>query len=212
MGGRAMKLGIQEVINWLEKTNEKIQKNKEYLTSLDQAIGDGDHGINMSRGFQEVIGKITSTSYNSLADLLKDVAMTLLSKVGGASGPLYGTAFLKMSMSVKGKEAVDKQALENALEDALNGILQRGKAQLGDKTLVDVWTPVVEFFKNHKVIESPSLEEVSRNAMESTKEVMAKKGRAAYLKERSIGHLDPGSVSSYYLFASLAEAIKEGEE
>lgn len=115
-------------------------------------------------------------------------------------------------MSVKGKEAVDKQALENALEDALNGILQRGKAQLGDKTLVDVWTPVVEFFKNHKVIESPSLEEVSRNAMESTKEVMAKKGRAAYLKERSIGHLDPGSVSSYYLFASLAEAIKEGEE
>lgn len=137
--------------------------------------------------------------------------MTLLSKVGGASGPLYGTAFLKMSMAVKGKESIDKPALEDAFEEALNGILQRGKAQLGDKTLVDVWTPVVNFLKEHTGIEGPQLEEVAKNAMESTKEVMAKKGRAAYLKERSIGHLDPGSVSSYYLFASLAEVLEEGE-
>ncbi|MGG0717102.1 dihydroxyacetone kinase subunit DhaL [Robertmurraya massiliosenegalensis] len=206
-----MKLAVQQVLNWLEKTNEKIQRNKEYLTSLDQAIGDGDHGINMSRGFQEVMSKTSATSYNSVSDLLKDVAMTLLSKVGGASGPLYGTAFLKMSMAVKGKEPIDKQALEDALEEALNGILQRGKAQLGDKTLVDVWTPVVNFLKEHTGIEGHQLEEVAKNAMESTKEVMAKKGRAAYLKERSIGHLDPGSVSSYYLFASLAEVLQEGE-
>lgn len=206
-----MELAVQQVLNWLEKTNEKIQRNKEYLTSLDQAIGDGDHGINMSRGFQEVMSKTSATSYNSVSDLLKDVAMTLLSKVGGASGPLYGTAFLKMSMAVKGKEPIDKQALEDAFEEALNGILQRGKAQLGDKTLVDVWTPVVNFLKEHTGIEGPQLEEVAKNAMESTKEVMAKKGRAAYLKERSIGHLDPGSVSSYYLFASLAEVLEEGE-
>lgn len=206
-----MELAVQQVLNWLEKTNEKIQRNKEYLTSLDQAIGDGDHGINMSRGFQEVMSKTSATSYNSVSDLLKDVAMTLLSKVGGASGPLYGTAFLKMSMAVKGKEPIDKQALEDAFEEALNGILQRGKAQLGDKTLVDVWTPVVNFLKEHTGIEGPQLEEVAKNAMESTKEVMAKKGRAAYLKERSIGHLDPGSVSSYYLFASLAEVLGEGE-
>ncbi|WP_019153554.1 dihydroxyacetone kinase subunit DhaL [Robertmurraya massiliosenegalensis] len=206
-----MELAVQQVLNWLEKTNEKIQRNKEYLTSLDQAIGDGDHGINMSRGFQEVMSKTSATSYNSVSDLLKDVAMTLLSKVGGASGPLYGTAFLKMSMAVKGKEPIDKPALEDAFEEALNGILQRGKAQLGDKTLVDVWTPVVNFLKEHTGIEGPQLEEVAKNAMESTKEVMAKKGRAAYLKERSIGQLDPGSVSSYYLFASLAEVLEEGE-
>lgn len=206
-----MKLDVQQVLNWLEKTNEKIQMNKEYLTSLDRAIGDGDHGINMSRGFQEVIDKTTTTTYISVSDLFKDVAMTLLSKVGGASGPLYGTSFLKMSMVVKNRQPVDKKTLENALESALEGILQRGKAQLNDKTLVDVWRPVVDLFKDKEVIKGSELEEVAKNAMESTKERMAKKGRAAYLKERSIGHLDPGSVSSYYLFASLAEVLSEKE-
>lgn len=206
-----MKLDVQQVLNWLEKTNEKIQMNKEYLTSLDRAIGDGDHGINMSRGFQEVIDKTTTTTYISVSDLLKDVAMTLLSKVGGASGPLYGTAFLKMSMVVKNRQPVDKKTLEDALESALEGILHRGKAQLNDKTLVDVWTPVVYLLKDKEVVKGSELEEVSKNAMESTKERMAKKGRAAYLKERSIGHLDPGSVSSYYLFASLAEVLSEEE-
>ncbi|MEQ2529466.1 dihydroxyacetone kinase subunit DhaL [Bacillaceae bacterium CLA-AA-H227] len=206
-----MKLDVQQVLNWLEKMNEKIQMNKEYLTSLDRAIGDGDHGINMSRGFQEVIDKTTTTTYISVSDLLKDVAMTLLSKVGGASGPLYGTAFFKMSMVVKNRELIDKKTLENALESALEGILQRGKAQLNDKTLVDVWTPVVDLLKAKEVIKGSELEEVAKNAMESTKERMAKKGRAAYLKERSIGHLDPGSVSSYYLFASLAEVLSEEE-
>ncbi|TKC18950.1 dihydroxyacetone kinase subunit DhaL [Robertmurraya kyonggiensis] len=206
-----MKLDVQQVLNWLEKTNEKIQMNKEYLTSLDRAIGDGDHGINMSRGFQEVIDKTSTTTYTSVSDLFKDVAMTLLSKVGGASGPLYGTAFLKMSMIVKNREPIDKKTLEDALESALEGILQRGKANLNDKTLVDVWTPVVDLLKDKEVIKGSELEEVSKNAMESTKERMAKKGRAAYLKERSIGHLDPGSVSSYYLFASLAEVLSEEE-
>lgn len=206
-----MKLDVQQVLNWLEKTNEKIQMNKEYLTSLDRAIGDGDHGINMSRGFQEVIDKTSTTTYISVSDLFKDVAMTLLSKVGGASGPLYGTAFLKMSMIVKHREPIDKKTLENALESALEGILQRGKAHLNDKTLVDIWTPVVDLFKDKEVVEGPELEVVAKNAMESTKERMAKKGRAAYLKERSIGHLDPGSVSSYYLFASLAEVLSEEE-
>ncbi|WP_449621083.1 dihydroxyacetone kinase subunit DhaL [Robertmurraya sp. Marseille-Q9965] len=206
-----MKLDVQQVLNWLEKTNEKIQMNKEYLTSLDRVIGDGDHGINMSRGFQEVIDKTSTTTYISVSDLFKDVAMTLLSKVGGASGPLYGTAFLKMSMIVKHREPIDKKTLENALESALEGILQRGKAHLNDKTLVDIWTPVVDLFKDKEVVEGPELEVVAKNAMESTKERMAKKGRAAYLKERSIGHLDPGSVSSYYLFASLAEVLSEEE-
>ncbi len=206
-----MNLHVQHVLQWMSKTNDKIQANKEYLTSLDQAIGDGDHGINMARGFQEVMTKTEASQYDTVSDLLKDVAMTLLSKVGGASGPLYGTAFLKMSMAVKGHTSVDQPAFTKGVEDALNGILQRGKATVGDKTMIDVWNPILALLKENESVNAEQLEDAAKHAMESTKDVMAKKGRAAYLKERSIGHLDPGSVSSYYLFASLAEVMKEGE-
>ncbi|MBB6453509.1 dihydroxyacetone kinase-like protein [Salirhabdus euzebyi] len=206
-----MELQVQHALNWIEKTNEKIQTNKDYLSALDRAIGDGDHGLNMARGFQEAVGKTTSSSYTSVSDIFKDVAMTLMSKVGGASGPLYGTAFLKMSMAVKGEDSVSHERFTKGVEEAINGIIQRGKAKEGDKTLLDVWTPVLRMLQEQSDFEADSLENTAKSAMESTKDVMAIKGRAAYLKERSIGHLDPGSVSSYYLFASLAEVLKEGE-
>lgn len=115
------------------KANEYMQENKGYLTELDQAIGDSDHGINMSRGFQEVVKKLEQSSYDDVATVFKDVAMTLMSKVGGASGPLYGTAFLKLSMAVKGKDTVDKGDIAAGLDAAAQGIQQRGKSTTGEK-------------------------------------------------------------------------------
>lgn len=207
-----MNLTIDDTLKWMEKTNEKIQANKEYLTSLDQAIGDGDHGINMARGFHEVVNKLSVSNYENISDLLKDVAMTLLSKVGGASGPLYGTAFLKISMSVKGKVLIVKEDLALAIDEATKGIIQRGKAKEGDKTLLDVWLPVLRLLQKNDQMDWKKLEETAKYAMEGTKEKMAIKGRAAYLKERSIGHIDPGAVSSYYLFQSLSEIARKGEK
>lgn len=206
-----MQLNVEQTLTWLEKTNEKVQANKEYLTSLDQAIGDGDHGINMARGFQEVMKKVEAASYESVSDVLKDVAMTLMSKVGGASGPLYGTAFLKMSMAVKGTDPVDAPTFAKGIEEALGGILMRGKAEEGNKTMIDVWAPVLRFLQENDTVDPASLEEVAKTSMEATKDKKAIKGRAAYLGDRSIGHLDPGSVSSFYLFQSLAETLKEAE-
>ena len=205
-----MELNVADVKTWMQYANAAIQEHKEYLTELDQAIGDGDHGINMSRGFQEVMKKIEASEYGDLSALFKDVAMTLLSKVGGASGPLYGTAFLKMSMALKEKEKLDHAALLSALEEALNGIKQRGKAEKGDKTLVDVWEAVIDYMKTVQVIEPSGFETVVKEAMESTRDVKARKGRAAYLGDRSVGHLDPGSVSSYYIFTGLVRLLQEG--
>lgn len=205
-----MELQVNHVITWMEKSNEKIQTNKDFLSALDRAIGDGDHGINMARGFNEVVTKMKATEYSTVSDVLKDVSMTLLSKVGGASGPLYGTAFLKMSTSLKGSEKIDYSLFVNAVSEALNGIKMRGKASKGDKTLVDVWEPIVEQLQKDSDFEAVTIETTAKNAMEATKAIEAKKGRAAYLGERSVGHLDPGSVSSYYIFSALSEVIKEG--
>lgn len=208
-----MNFEIQHAVEWLNKTNTKIQENKDYLTSLDQAIGDGDHGINMARGFNEVVDKLNSTDvYESVSDVMRDVAMTVISKVGGASGPLFGTAFLKMSVVFKGSEPVDYPTFSKGIEEALNGIKQRGKANVGEKTLIDVWSPVVDQLKEASEFQSELIVNTAKEAMEKTKDTMATKGRAAYLKERSIGHIDPGSTSSYYLFEALAEVIKEGVE
>ncbi|HLS09340.1 dihydroxyacetone kinase subunit DhaL [Lentibacillus sp.] len=202
-----MTLTVQDVVAWIKASNEKMQANKDYLTTLDQAIGDGDHGINMARGFQEVVNKIENQDYTSSSDVLKDTAMTLMSKVGGASGPLFGTAFLKLSTAVKGNDPVDYATFTNGLAEAVNGIKQRGKAAKGEKTLVDVWSPMVDFFNQEADFHTDKMAEEAKNAMEQTKDMMATKGRAAYFKERSIGHIDPGSASSFYIFDALADVI-----
>lgn len=203
-----MELNVKDFIAWMELTNEKIQQHKDYLTALDQPIGDGDHGINMARGFQEVVNKLQTKDYYEPSEVMKDVAMTLLSKVGGASGPLYGTAFLKLSMEVKGKASIDLQDLTNGIQAGLDGIKQRGRSTIGEKTLVDVWSPVVDALLKHDIY---SLMETAKNAMEETKNTIATKGRAAYFKDKSLGHIDPGSASSYYLFEALAETVKGKE-
>lgn len=196
----------------MDAFNQNIQENKEYLTSLDQVIGDGDHGINMSRGSTEVVQKLDSETYESVSDVLKDIAMTVISKVGGAAGPLYGTGFLKMSSDLKGKNTIDEMTFIHSLEEGLEGIKRRGKSQVGEKTLIDVWSPVVETMKQDKGLNPSNILVTAKEAMEDTKNIIATKGRAAYFKEKSLGQIDPGAASSYYLFASLASVLKEENE
>lgn len=184
------------VTEWLNIFGEKLTENKEHLNQLDTAIGDGDHGSNMNRGAQALKEKLESSDYDELSDLFKDVGMALVSKVGGASGPLYGSAFIEMAK--KAKESTDFTEL---LSSGLEGIIKRGKADVGEKTMVDMWTPVVDAVKDGKLTK-----ELIEESLEETKEMKATKGRASYLGDRSIGHIDPGAQSSAYLFIALLEA------
>ncbi|MFC4401842.1 dihydroxyacetone kinase subunit DhaL [Gracilibacillus xinjiangensis] len=203
-------LTVEKTKKWMNEIQKRMEENKEQLTALDQAIGDGDHGINMERGFREVLAKISDTHYESVADVLKSVAMTLTAKVGGASGPLYGTAFLKMSMAMHGKE-VDEIVFKAAIREAVEGIKMRGKAGMGEKTLYDVWNQVANFLEEEPVEDWNALLEVCQATIEDTREMAASKGRASYLKDRSKGHVDPGSMSSYYIFEALMTVLETGE-
>ena len=189
-----MALTVDTLTTWMNKFTSKIQTNKQYLSDLDTPIGDGDHGFNMDRGMKAVKGKLT-TKPADLTAAFKTVAMALISTVGGASGPLYGTAFLEMA-----KKSSSTSDIGDLLEAALAGIEKRGGAKTGDKTMVDVWATLVPEVKNHNLTEDKI-----KAAVNSTKDVVAKKGRASYLGERSKGHIDPGAQSSGYLFEALLE-------
>lgn len=202
-----MLIGVEETIQWLKQYNEKLTEQKDYLSQLDRAIGDGDHGVNMARGFQQVAESLDD-DFDDVSSVLKTTATTVMSKVGGASGPLYGTAFLKMSMACKGKE-VDSSVLADMVEEALNGIKQRGKAEEGEKTMIDVWAPVLKLLREED-FDAERLKKTAEDAMQKTEDMTATKGRASYFKENSQGHLDPGAVSSYYLFAELANVLGKG--
>ncbi|WP_288721418.1 dihydroxyacetone kinase subunit DhaL [uncultured Ligilactobacillus sp.] len=191
-----MELTKELLAEWISRFYEKIQNNKGYLSDLDAAIGDGDHGNNMARGMQAVTESLEKNETADTTQGLKLIAMALISKVGGASGPLYGTAFLEMA-----KASNDTKDLGELLQKALSGIEKRGGAQPNDKTMVDVWNKVVS-----KADDSSLTNADIESAVESTKDMVAKKGRASYLGERSVGHLDPGAVSSGYLFEALLEA------
>lgn len=189
-------MDLQTSIKWMELFNEKVQANKALLIELDTPIGDSDHGSNMSRGMQHVIEALEAKAPESAADLLKTVAMQLLSKVGGASGPLYGSAFLNMS-----KAEHQGLSIAEVVKEGLAGIQKRGKAEVGEKTIVDVWSPVVaDLEANSLTVESV------KAAVEATKDTKATKGRASYVGDRSIGHIDPGSYSSGLLFEAMIEA------
>lgn len=191
-----MELTKELLAEWISRFYEKIQNNKGYLSDLDAAIGDGDRGNNMARGMQAVTESLEKNETADATQSLKLIAMALISKVGGASGPLYGTAFLEMA-----KASNDTKDLGELLQKALSGIEKRGGAQPNDKTMVDVWNKVVS-----KADDSSLTNADIESAVESTKDMVAKKGRASYLGERSVGHLDPGAVSSGYLFEALLEA------
>lgn len=195
----------------IEGMAKKIEAEKEYLTELDNEIGDGDHGINLARGFEAVEKKLPSLVGGDIGALLKGVGMQLVSTVGGASGPLYGTAFMKAGMACKGLTEIDGPAFVKAMEAAVDGIKMRGKATEGEKTMLDALCPALKVMQDD-VAAGKSLKEALQDAaqaaekgVEYTKTIIATKGRASYLGERSLGHQDPGATSSLYLLQVLAE-------
>ncbi|TXL61718.1 dihydroxyacetone kinase subunit L [Cerasibacillus terrae] len=204
-----MHFTVKQAKEWLLQINDHMQEHKQELTRLDQAIGDGDHGINMARGFKEVVKKVNEKEYKTVGDIMQDAAMTIISKVGGAAGPLYGTAFLRMSLAFKDKVSIDYKTFTRGLDDALQGMKQRGKATTGEKTILDVWEPVVLFLEEGESFQPQALADTAKHAMEKTKNMIATKGRAAYFKEKSKGHIDPGAMSSYYIFLAMAEVLEE---
>ncbi|EAC5220948.1 dihydroxyacetone kinase subunit L [Listeria monocytogenes] len=186
-------------LRWLNDFGERVQENKQLLSDLDQAIGDGDHGINMARGLSELKKAFTEKEPADLKDVFKTAGMTMVSKVGGASGPLYGTAFLNMSKAVDA-DTIDAVGLTKVIEAGLEGIEKRGKSHAGEKTMIDVWEPVV-----HALHQEDLTDDVVDAALQKTKDLKATKGRASYLGERSIGHLDPGAYSSALLFHAMLQ-------
>lgn len=191
-------MDLLKVKKWISNFNNKINNNKDYLSQLDTPIGDGDHGGNMARGMAAVVAELESKEFESSQDLFKMVAMQLLSKVGGASGPLYGSAFMGMA------KADQNLPLAEILSEGLAMIQKRGKAEVGEKTMVDMWSPVVDALKAGNLSQ-----EVIDQALEATKDIKATKGRASYVGERSVGHIDPGACSSSLLFKAMLEAEVE---
>ncbi len=205
----------QQIINWIHNFTAVIAENKDYLTELDAAIGDADHGINMNRGFQKVSEKLPTVIDKDIGTILKTVSMTLISTVGGASGPLYGTFFLKASAVAAQKEELTPAELVKLLQAGLEGVIQRGKAQLEDKTMIDALAPAVDAFKqslanNDSVVEGlQKAVNAAEKGMKKTIPLIARKGRASYLGERSIGHQDPGATSSYLMLTTLLKAVQD---
>ena len=204
-------LDTKQMAAIVEGMAKKIEAEKEYLTELDNEIGDGDHGINLARGFEAVEMKLPSLAGGDIGALLKGVGMQLVSTVGGASGPLYGTAFMKAGMACKGLTEIDGPAFVKAMEAAVDGIKMRGKATEGEKTMLDALCPALKVLQDD-VTAGKSLKEALQDAaqaaekgVEYTKTIIATKGRASYLGERSLGHQDPGATSSLYLLQVLAE-------
>lgn len=187
---------LQAALKWMALFNDKIQENKALLIELDTPIGDSDHGSNMARGMQHVTDALAAKEPVDVAELFKTVAMQLLSKVGGASGPLYGSAFLGLS-----KAAQQGASLVDQVNEGLAGIQKRGKAEVGEKTMVDVWSAVA-----NALAEDNLTVEAVKGFVEATKDIKATKGRASYVGDRSIGHIDPGSYSSGLLFEAMMEA------
>ena len=189
-----------------------IIENKKYLTKLDSAIGDGDHGINMTKGFKKVKEKMEAKDYENNKELIKTVAMTLISTVGGASGPLYGTAFLNISKIIPDSD-FDLESIIEIGETAVAGIQKRGKAEAGEKTMLDTIIPAVDALKESKK-NGDSVEEAlkqcklkAEEGMKATIDMQATKGRASYLGERSIGHQDPGATSSYLIIKTVIDEL-----
>lgn len=205
----------KKVIEILIKVSEKIDKNKEYLTELDAAIGDGDHGLNMSKGFKAVSDKLKAEEDDNIGNILKNTGMTLVSNVGGASGPLYGTAFMKASMALKDRNEIDINDFLSALKLALEGIKSRGKSTEGEKTMIDALAPAIKSMEDSikngdsyiEVLEKGK--DAALEGVEFTKTIKATKGRASYLGDRSIGHQDPGATSCFYILETIYEEAKK---
>lgn len=202
---------IVEIIN---EVADEICKNKDYLTDLDRKIGDGDHGVNLSRGFVKIKAESNSYLKMNYSEIFNKISMTLISNVGGASGALYGTAFMKIGMAIRKKKEISFFDFPEILKEGIEGIKMRGKSDINEKTMLDTLVPFYNYLeKNIKkegkiyVILSEALEK-AKEGRDSTIDMIAKKGRASYLKERSIGHLDPGAASSYMVLKTIVEILR----
>ena len=211
-----MRVSRDSFVTWLEKSALAYAENKDHLTALDAAIGDADHGINMDRGFQRVLAALPILREKDIGELLKGAGMTLISSVGGASGPLYGTLFLRMASAAEGHTELSTEELAAVLRAGLNGVLDRGKAPPGAKTMVDAWLPAVEAFEREAAAgaELPAalraMTQAAQAGMLATIPLQATKGRASYLGERSIGHQDPGATSTFLMLQALEESCSGG--
>lgn len=205
-------MGVDSFVSWLRDVAGSLHDNAAYLTELDSAIGDADHGANMDRGFQAVVGVLDETSFDSADELLKKAGMTLVSKVGGASGPLYGTFFLRFGTALAGAD-LTPEAIGKGLHAGVEGVLARGKAELGDKTMYDAWAPALEAYDTAVAGGSDlgtaltAAAEAAAKGRDATIPLVARKGRASYLGERSAGHQDPGATSTTLILESAARTL-----
>lgn len=207
-------IDIAALLDILQAMAKKMESEKDYLTELDNEIADGDHGINLARGFAAVEEKLPSLAGKDIGTILKTAGMQLVSKVGGASGALYGTFFMKAGMAAKGLDTLDGAALVKVLGAGVEGIKSRGKATTGEKTMLDAWVPALEAL-DAGLTSGQSLADALGDAVgaaeegvEYTKTIIATKGRASYIGERSLGHQDPGATSTLYMLQVLQQAVQ----
>jgi dihydroxyacetone kinase-like protein len=213
-----MQITAENVIRFVEGVAKSIKQHRDELTALDSAIGDADHGTNMDRGFTTVLEKLPTVADKDIGTILKTVGMTLVSTVGGASGPLYGTAFIRAGMAMADRYELTPAEVVVALEAALEGIMARGKAQRGEKTMLDALGPGIDVLKEAQSSGEDFVTALRRSVaaieagMKATIPMLATKGRASYLGERSIGHQDPGATSVFYIAQVLLETIESIQE
>jgi phosphoenolpyruvate---glycerone phosphotransferase subunit DhaL len=206
-----MAIDRDTTLAWMQRFAEEMAEHRQDLVRLDTAIGDGDHGTNMNRGMQKALEKLDASEQADPGAVLKTVAMALVSSVGGAAGPLYGTLLLQMGTALAGQAEVDQAGFVAAWRKALDGVKARGKAELGDKTMVDALTPAIDALESAPDLDAglTAAVDAAEQGMNATTPLVARKGRASYLGERSAGHQDPGATSTYYLFKSAAETLAD---
>jgi dihydroxyacetone kinase-like protein len=211
----ATSIDHRAVLDWVRRYGDVIAQQRDELTRLDAAVGDGDHGTNMDRGMRKVLERLDGVDGEDIGATLKAVAMALISSVGGAGGPLYGSLFLQMGNAAAGRSELDLAGWAGALDAGLQGVVARGKAEVGDKTMVDALAPAVEAIRAAEQDGAEIAEALERSAsaaregMERTVDLVARKGRASYLGPRSAGHQDPGATSSYLLLRTAADVLAE---
>lgn len=206
-------LGREAFVLWLQLTAAVMEEQRNFLTELDAAIGDADHGINMDRGFKKVMEKLPAVEQKDIGSILRETALALISSVGGASGPLYGTFFLKAGAVAAGRKQLNDGELSCLLRAGVEAVIERGRAKVGDKTMVDALVPATDTLEG-ALEEGMDIKEALKRAvasaqrgMKNTIPMIAKKGRASYMGERSIGHQDPGATSSWLLLKALFDAV-----
>jgi dihydroxyacetone kinase-like protein len=211
----AMKTALDaaDLERWVRRFADLVAEHGTRLTALDSAVGDADHGVNMQRGVHAVVAVLDAGAPARPADLLRQIGMTLVSKIGGASGPLYGTFFLRMASSVGASTEIDGPAITAALRAGVAGIVVRGQAEPGDKTMFDALVPAVDAL-DAALASGRTLDDALRAASraadegrDATSPLIARKGRASYLGERSVGHQDPGATSTHMLLDTAAKAF-----